>query len=572
MTPCLRWMALGLAVLITACGGGGGDSGSPSLGGGGGGGGNTARAADLTLVLSAPTVSNSGSDKVTATVTAVDANRNTVPGIGVTFSVDAEATIQVSGAQTDAQGVVTGAISIGGNKVNRPVTITATSGTLTRTTTLLVIGTKLTATLLPAVLSPGAAGKVQFTLKDNNSNEMGGVAIVISGPSSQQTTAVTNAKGDYELSYVAPTTPGNYDIRASAGGVENLQSIIVQSGPGIIPVVTTLVQSASVSGNPSVVPVNVGVTNNRSEVRALFLAANNAPIKNIRVRFDLDGDANSIGGSFTSTGILVYSDVGGIAVSSYIPGARQSPTDGLTVRACWDYADFNQGNCPNAVRTNLTVVSEPLSVSIGTDEFISTAALGVYSKDYVVQVVDSSGGAKQDVLISPSLDLLQYIKGYYVKGTDSWIWTPQDFCENEDLNRNGVADIYSNGVEEDANHSFNLVNGRSALEPRKADVAWFYVDGSRTNNAGQIKIRLQYPRNLGSWVRFNLTVAASGVSGTEGRTNFDGILSVPGAALADTKVAPAFEFSPYGTEDGGAKVSVSPPGVTKVTMLCTNPK
>ena len=108
-------------------------------------------------------------------------------------------------------------------------------------------------------------------------------------------------------------------------------------------------QSASLAASPSVVPVNTGSTSNRSELRALFLGAGNAPVKNVRVRFDLAGDANSIGGSLTSGTNVVYSDANGVATTAYVPGSRFSPTDGLTVRACWSANDFaGAGTCPNA--------------------------------------------------------------------------------------------------------------------------------------------------------------------------------------------------------------------------------
>lgn len=575
-----RWMAVLAVAMLSSCGGGGGDSGSsvfPNPSG-------TAKAADLTLVLSAQSVSNSGSDTVTATVTAVDANRNTVAGIPVTLSVNNGATVLVSGTQTDDKGVVTGAVGIGGTKINRALVVTATSGTLTREVVLQVVGAKLTATLLPAVLAPSAAGKVQYRLLDINSNPMVGVEIVVIGPSGQQVTAATGSNGDYEFSYVAPAVAGAVDIRAAAGGVETIHSVIVQAGQGVIPVVVTPVQSASVSANPSVVSVNTNSTVNRSEIRALFLAANNAPIKNIRVRLDLDGDPNFIGGSFTSGTSLLYSDAGGVAVGAYVPGTRNSPTDGVTVRACWDYADFAEGTCPNAVRTNLTVVAEPLSVSIGTNALISfDAANLLYIKKYVIQVVDSSGQAKQDVQVSPSLDLLRFRKGEYFISGDRWVKFHFDppgsaitvlgdaaICDNEDVNRNGVAEVFSNGVVEDANQSFNLVNGRPALEPRKADVSWSYVGSSKTDATGIVIIQLQYPQNLGSWVDFNLTVSASGVSGTEGRANFDGVLPVPGPVLVDLKNDPAFIVSPYGVQTSPV-IAVSPPGSSKQFLLCTNP-
>lgn len=568
MTSFNRWAALSV-VLLAACGGGGGDPGLPPFGGGPGAG---AKAADLSLVLSAPTLNNSGSETVIATVTAVDANRNAIGGIPVTLSVDQDATALVSGNVTDANGVVTGTIGIGAVSTNRVVTVRAVSGDLTRTTTLRVVGTKLTGTPLPAVLSPSAAGKVQYKLVNANSIPMADVAVVITGPDGVQTEARTGLNGDYEYNYTAPATAGPLSVRASAGGVENVQNIIVQAGPGAIPNATAgSVRSASVRANPSVVSVNTVGTSNQAEIRALFLGDANAPIKNIRVRFDLDGDAASIGGSFTTTTNLVYSDDGGIAVSAYLPGARFSPTDKVTVRACWDYADFAVGACPNATRTTLTVISDAISVAIGTDGVITLDPAGLtYTKRYTVTVVDSSGLAKPDVLISPLLDLLNYRKGEWVVGGEAWGKINRDICPNEDLNRTGISEVYSNGGVEDANGSYNNpVLGTPALDPPKAAVTVSFEGSNRTSSVGQVVIRLTYAQSVGSWIDFNLIVAAAGVAGTEGRANYVGTVPVLADAVKDINAEPAFRYSPFGLL-ASPKIFVQVPDGSASASLCTS--
>lgn len=573
MTSFNRWAAALSVVLLAACGGGGGDPGSPPFGGGPGAG---PKAADLSLVLSAPTLNNSGSETITATVTAVDANRNAIGGIAVTLSVDQSATALVSGSTTDANGVVTGVIGIGAVSTNRIVTVRAVSGELTRTATLQIVGTKLTGTPLPAVLSPSAAGKVQYKLVNANSIPMADVAVVITGPDGVQTEARTGLNGDYEYSYTAPAAAGTLSVRASAGGVENVQSIIVQAGPGAIPNATAgSVRSASVRANPSVVPVNTAGTSNQAEIRALFLGDANAPIKNIRVRFDLDGDAASIGGSFTTTSNLVYSDDGGIAVSAYLPGARFSPTDKVTVRACWDYADFAVGICPNATRTTLTVISDAISVAIGTNGLITLDTSGLtYTKRYSVTVVDSSGLAKADVLISPLLDLLNYRKGEWVISGEAWAKVNRDTCPNEDVNRNGFDEVYSNGHVENANKRLDPLGppdppGTPALDPPTATVTVSFEGSNRTNSAGQVIVRVTYAQSVGSWIDFNLIVAAGGVAGTEGRANYVGTLPVLAEAVTDINAEPPFRFSPFGLL-ASPKIFVQVPDGSASASLCTS--
>jgi hypothetical protein len=62
----------------------------------------------------------------------------------------------------------------------------------------------------------------------------------------------------------------------------------------------------------------------------------------------------------------------------------------------------------------VTVVSEPLSVSIGTDNTIALGTTGLdYVKRYLVQVNDAAGGPKADVQLSAVMDLQGYYMGYW---------------------------------------------------------------------------------------------------------------------------------------------------------------
>jgi hypothetical protein len=538
------------------------------------------RAADLSLALSATSLANNGADQITATVTAVDGNRNALPEIPVTLSVNSSAVATVSGSATDDKGVVTATIGIGADRANRSVTVTATSGSLSRTATFQVVGASLTATPLPAVIAPGATGQVDFRLVDVNSNPMKDETIVVNGVNGVEVEGTTDSNGSYTYAYTAPAAGGSLDIRATAGGASVTQAVLVQSGTGTIPPASVAVQSASLAASPSVVSVNTGTTSNRSELRALFLGAGNAAVKNVRVRFDLAGDLSFVGGSLTSGTNVVYSDANGVATTAYVAGSRSSPADGLTLRACWSVNDFPAGTCPadvpgvsGSTTTTVVVVDQALSVSIGTDALIEVSGQS-YVKRYVVQVVDSSGLAKAGVQISPSIDLLQYFKGAWEVVGTQWVQrvpldpsgTGQDptgngSCDNEDLNRNGVLQVFSNGATEDANNT-------GFLEPRKADVAISFDGPSSTNTDGQVVLKITYPQSIASWIKFNIQVAAGGVAGTEGRTNYTGVLPVLADAVSDAKKAPAFAIGPYGVYASPTVATTTPEGQTG--LLCTN--
>jgi hypothetical protein len=542
--------ALLAALLVAACGGGGGSAGAPPFGDGGGGGGGSAPTADLIVELSKANVANTGSDSVIITTTALDAARNTITGAPVQVTADAEAIVTSTTATTGADGKQQSTLTIGSNRSNRIITVTVQSGSVTKTASVQVFGAKVTATLVPAVVAPGAAGKIQYRLTDQAGSPMVGQEVVVTatGFTPAEATGTTGVNGDYEFSYTAPAAPGSYTVTANAGGTSDEQRISVQAASSV-PAPTGVITSASVSANPSVVGTNlVGSTSNRSEVRALFLAAGNVPVRNVRVRFDLAGDANAIGGTFTTGSEILYSDVNGVVTSAYVPATRSSPTDGVTIRACYASSDALLGTaaaplCPNSVTTSLTVTSEPLGISIGTNELIIVNEL-TYAKKYIVSVVDSAGRAKADVDLVVSLDLTNYRKGAYALFDDEWVkindplvptFGDRAVCANEDTNRNGVLE-----VGEDADN-----DGR--LDPGKSDVSVSLLH-AKTRADGTAELQILYAKSFGSWVDAKITVAASGVSGTEGRA-IAVVAPVPvdAASITNADVPPAYQVSPYGT-------------------------
>ena len=551
-------------VLLASCGGGGGDSGTSPFqqsaaagcssaaaasAAANGGANACAVAANLVLQLSSPTIINDGSAKITATATATTTSGQTLSGIPVSFEVDNGATFTQNSAATGPSGQATANVSIGSDPSNRVVTVQAKSNGLTASASFAVTGAKLAATASQAILAPGETGTVEFRLTNTNDVALPNQAISVSTPSAATVTGTTGVNGDYIYRFTAPTTLGATDITATAGGVTKTQTIVVQTSSSTIPAAVGLIRSASVAANPSVVPTNtIGSTVNRTEIRALFVGDGNAPIRNVRVRFDLNLDPSSIGGTFSTGNAVIYSDANGIATTAYIPGDRASPTNGVTIRACYSTTDFPVGTCPNTTTATITVVSDPLAVTIGSNAEILVGPNNLtYQRRFVVLVVDASGRAKGNVDIVPSIDLPTYYKGSYVRGS-KWFQgyevgnsmppnlVPFDgfACANEDTNRNGV-----NETGEDKN-----MNG--SLEPRKSDVAISLIGGSKTKDDGTAIVQIEYPQNVASWLKVNILVSATGISGTEGRATWTEILPVPTSALS-AESAPPFVTSPYGT-------------------------
>lgn len=535
-------------------------------------------ATDLRIALSAVTLPNTSTNSLTATITAVDAGNAVVANAPISVRVDTNAQVIVSANATDASGKITATLSVGPNRANRVVTVTAliTGTNISRTATFSIVDATLTGTATSGIVAPGQQGSVTFRLLDASANPIVGEAITVTAAGLATAESVTNNDGVYTYTFTAPATTGNLAITGSAAGTSSVANVNVQSDSNAIPPVTVgSVLSATVAANPSVVSVNRSGTSNSTAVRALFVGANNARIPNVRVRFELP-DPNRVGGTLDSGTNIVYSDDSGFATTFYRPGDVPSPTDGVTVRVCWGYndAELAGGACPRIAEARLTVVSDALRVTIGTDELVGLGT-GTYTKQYAVIVVDAAGRAKADVEITPSIDMLGFYKGYYVWNGEQWVqivvtedgpysWTgagwaddndpsTRGVCPNEDANRNGVKE-----TNED-------LNGNSELDP--AGVTITNVTTSRTDADGKAIIRIEYTRDRATWIDFKITVTAS-VSGSEGKAVYTGTLygqgnlPAPGSAVSNETVFPAFGISPYG-RGVDAPAGVDP-------TLCTN--
>lgn len=540
-----------LVSLLAACGGGGGSAGTTNAS-------STVSVSDLILTVSAATLANTGTASVLVTATALDASRNTLASVPVTLSADGGAVLSaVTGKTTDASGTVSATLGIGGNQANRVLTVTAVSAGITKIATVQVTGAKITATSSAPVVAPSGAGSVRYKVVDGAGNPMVNqvVDVVATGFTPPQANGTTDASGVFVFNFTAPSAVGNYTITTNVAGNSDVQTIIVQPGT-LVPTVTARILAASVSANPSVVAVNLtGSTSSQSEIRALFLGSNNQPIQNVRARFDLSGDANSIGGTFSTGNGILYSDSNGVVTTAYSPGTRSSPTDGVTVRVCYGISDsdpnLNPLTCAISQKVTLTVVAEPLGVTIGTDEKIIVDRNDglVYVKKFVVSVSDAAGVAKADVNLVASVDLTNYRKGQYrvlttTSGGTAWfkasptgVFGDSAVCLNEDTNRNGVLE---NG--EDTNND-------GVLWPRKPDVT-IRLLSPKTAADGTAQLEITYAKDHGSWVDALITVSASGVSGSEGRaTYFVSPVPVDAPSLAKTDSSPAFQFSPYGVSN-----------------------
>ena len=427
MKNCIK-LAIGLfmAALLVACGGGGGSAGATAGGSGGGtstpGGSATLSVSDLALTIDRTSIFNGGTETAQVTVVALDGNRNAVGGAAVSVAVNQNAVFTpTDGVLTDATGSYKGAVSFGSDKSDRVVTIAATVNGITKQVTLRVSGSRVTLQLVPSTPAPGQAVTVTAIVSDFFGNPIVGAAVNFSSdvPALQGLAGLTGANGQLSRSFTAPTTIGVYTISASASGVDSGANQIRVFSNTIPAAVIPAGAAPSLAAAPNVLAVNApGSLTNRSTLRFLFLDSSTRPIPNVRVRFsDQTTGIATVGSSITSGAQTLYTDAAGSVSTEYVAGQNASPTNGVSIRACYSANEFvSATDCPSFINASLTVAGQALAVSIGDDNLLA-ASSGTYIKDFVVTVADSAGRAVANAPVDISVDLTHYGKGAYEYST-----------------------------------------------------------------------------------------------------------------------------------------------------------
>jgi hypothetical protein len=562
MRAALATAALG--VLLAACSAGGGGTDKTPVPTG-------PTASDLIVSLSKTSITSTGADTTTLTVTAVDTNRNVVASIPVTVTPDSGAIYTAASNTTAANGTVTGTIGVGSNHANRTITVVIQSGSIKKTVSVAVQGATLTATA--GTGTAGSASTIQYTLLDASATAIADASIVVQLPGQADVSGTTDASGKYSFPFTMPST--STTVTATAAGATTTSTVTPTNGTTVIPTAGT-VTSASLSANPTSVS-----TGKAAELRALFIGASNAPIQYVRVHFMMD-DSNSIGGSLSTdasdgTHNVVYSDANGIARSTYTAGTRGGV---ITPKICWSSVDFTTTDCTGvnehvSSAASLTVVSSGVSLAVFTNgTVVVDDAKNIYAMSVIVQVVDASNQPISGSTVTGAVDIPRFYRGSY--SVISSRWTPGIYtrsgspgaytytanpgfvqsCDNEDINRNNIMETGED------------VNVSTSLEPFKASVAIVPTStGSNvTDSFGKAYFQLQYGENYASWEDVVMSFTTT-VEGTEGHATYPSSLPVPSTVITTTTAEPPFKISPYNVPNDG--VSAFPWVVGRSTV--TNP-
>lgn len=170
--------------------------------------------------------STDGSTSATITAQLRDANNNVVPNQRVAFSTtDRGVTLSPVGTTsvTDAAGRVQYRLELAASpdaRANRTVTVTATSGTATGSTSVQVIGTRLSI-VGPDTLTVGASGEYVVSASDGAGAAVAGLPLTVtfSGGTPASSTLTTGSNGQAKV-MLTGVSAGAGSIVASATGVD----------------------------------------------------------------------------------------------------------------------------------------------------------------------------------------------------------------------------------------------------------------------------------------------------------------------------------------------------------------
>lgn len=326
-------------------------------------------------VLSSAVSLPSGSDSsVTITALVKNSANNGIADEPVKFSADS-GVLQNAASVTGVNGTATALLSVGADKTQRNITVTVTTGAISKSIVVPVSGTTLSITG-PSSLLVGGGASYTATLKDSNGGAVAGVEVQATSALGNTLTpakATTDNNGTATFQYAAVKS-GADTFTISGAGVSARQLIAISTvnfgftspSPGV---------TSSVAVNtPQVVTVRylsngIGVSG-----QDVFFSSTRGEVSPTNVKTDANGYASTTASASTA---------GPATVSALLGSSSTVATASINYYAIAPASIVLQAN-PSAVRPN----------AIGTSA--NTAVLSAV-------VRDSSGNAVQGAVVNFTL-------------------------------------------------------------------------------------------------------------------------------------------------------------------------
>jgi len=174
--------------------------------------------ASVLLLVSSPQLGSSGADTVTVTAIVKDSSNLVVDQVPVVFTADS-GSLTVTQGTTDSSGQAIATLSPSGDFTNRTITVTASAGSVTQSTTVDVTGTALAISGENSVTINDSV-TLTITLTDSDNKAIANKTVTVSsslGNTLSASTLTTNSAGQVQVTVTADNA-GSDTISASAQG------------------------------------------------------------------------------------------------------------------------------------------------------------------------------------------------------------------------------------------------------------------------------------------------------------------------------------------------------------------
>lgn len=617
----LRVFVVMAAVAVLGACSGGSDNTLVGGTGTGGSGGPPAAIGSLTLLTSSPQIPSDGSADATISALVRDSNNNVMPNVSVVFSADAGSLVVSQPATTDSNGVVTAALSTGGDPTNRPITVSATSGGINQSVTVDVAGTDLQING-PSSLPLGTDGNFTVVLTDAGGKGIANKQVEIAsangnGVSASPITTDALGHGSFTLS---ATAAGNETLTATALGIQATHAVSVSSD--VFSFTTPAADTEIALGNNQTVTVNwqqsgAGVANRQvdfSTTRGTFSAATvmTDSSGNATVTLSANNAGPALVTATNADGTSIQLDVEFVATTPTSVELQANPfsvpTGGQSaITAVVRDANGNlvKNQTVNFVLNDVTggslSVAQAVTNSQGRAQTFynassTTSAVDGVTVDAAVQgfpsVTDSVSltVAQRELYISLGTgnqivkeNSAQYKKTWVVQVTDA----QGNGVKGVDLSISVLSDVYFEGAypdpapgakawdppviagscpDEDVNRNGVLDAGEDANNNGKIEagnIATAVAEGTgggtvTTDANGFALIDVLWPQNYSNWLEVTLEARTS-VQGTASSASTTFVLPVLADDVSDVNVSPPGRYSPFGT-DGDCATPPPPDG------------
>ena len=560
----------------------------------------------LDLFAGAVQLPSSGTDSIELIALLKNAQNVLMEGVDVVFSADADAALMITQGTTGNDGQATASLTTQNNRQNRNIQVTATSGTLSQTLLISVIGTTVNIDGPSSVILNDPVD-LTISLLDSDGNGIANQQVNLSAANGllSTTTPITGTNGQVTVTYTGNTS-GVETISASALNDESEFTLAVQADNfsfTSVPTEEVNLNNAQslgltwLSNNTAVSGAQVTLTTSRGAIATstkntdsdglvrFFISSDNAGFATVSAT-GTDSDGNQVTArtqiEFVATvadNIIVDATPDSIGptgeistISAVVRDARGNLVKGKTINFLLDDVSGGQIS-PNQATTDRSGIAKTVYTSNALSTFEGVKVYGTVDDTQSVSAFTllTVGDKPFDIVFGTGNTIQSPTESSYTKEFSAFVTDPDSNpVENANITFSAPPKPFKQGgTYEKGFWIFNTttnvwnknvtavcdnedVNGNGILDEGEdingdeqltpGNVVAVQSQGTTDEN-GQVVFTLSYPKAFGIWT--TVAITANGESqGSESSEQHDYGLGVAADDLTDSASAPP--ANPYG--------------------------